>query len=310
MGKELAVQGNNFIEKFQANDNIRTALTSYLGDERKVVRFVSSMKMCFATNPKLSKCSSDSLRNVFLNCAEWGLYPSHVTGECYVIPYKDEATFQLGYQGMIALAYRAGVKYIDAQVVYENDVFDYEYGANKTLKHVPDKFSDDRGDPKGAYAIATLESGITTFEILGKADIFKHRAKSQSWKSSQKYSPWNPDNDPQLIMWKKTALKQLFKMLPKTPEIRGAVNADIKGDIIDMDASQDDNVSMSQVEVVTFMSRLRESYSKTMVDMAIEEVLKRKVIEPLTYDEKAALEDWLLDQSTVPTEDEDQGKLI
>jgi recombination protein RecT len=301
-----------FIEKFQSQPDIKAALISYLGDENKLIKFVSSMRMCFAMNPKLKNCTPDSLRNVFLNCAEWGLYPSHVTGECYVIPYKDEATFQLGYQGMITLAYRAGVKHIDAQVVYENDVFEYEYGLNQSLKHVPDKFSADRGKSIGAYAVATLDSGIQKFEIMSEADIFKHRAKSQSWRSSQKYSPWNPENDPQLIMWRKTCLKQLFKMLPKTPVMQQAIAADIQGDIINMKSESD---VMTQDEIKEFYEGLLKQYDTDDIGEAIFKVRENDTLDDLTRDEAKNIEQHLAIYTPTKAEEasvgnDGQGELL
>jgi recombination protein RecT len=314
--KDLAVQPKaGFIEKFQSNPEIKKALVGFLQTEKKIVRFVSSMRMCFATNPKLKNCTPESLRTVFLNCAEWGLYPSAVTGECYVIPYKDEATFQLGYQGMIALAYRAGVKHIDAQIVYKNDLFEYEYGLNQSLKHVPDKFSSDRGEPVGAYAVATLDSGIQKFEILSKEDILKHRAKSQSYKSGPKYSPWNPDNDPQLIMWRKTLIKQLFKMLPKTPDINHALTADTKGDIIDItpdsDKPTDTDITAFTIDAHAHLESqgiVDKSQRIAMIDEAVKEVAGTYSLDGITTDQLDAVKK-LIFTGEAPSEGEAQGTL-
>ena len=50
-----------------------------------------------------------------------------------LIPYKNkgalECQFQIGYKGLIDLAYRNGqMQTIQTHAVFENDYFDYEYG--------------------------------------------------------------------------------------------------------------------------------------------------------------------------------------
>ena len=50
---------------------------------------------------------------------------------------------------------------------------------------------------------------------MAKPEIEKVRATSESWKNSdtRKYSPWEKWESE---MWKKTVMKRLFKVLPKT----------------------------------------------------------------------------------------------
>ena len=47
-----------------------------------------------------------SLFASLLLCAEHGLSPSPEIGEAYLIPYGNHCQFQLGYQGLIKIAYR------------------------------------------------------------------------------------------------------------------------------------------------------------------------------------------------------------
>lgn len=324
-GKEVAVQeSKGFIEAFK--NNAGSMLQSYFGNEQKVGRFYAAMNMCFAKTPKLKECSPESLSTVFMTCAEVQLYPSGYTGECYVIPYsikgKMTATFQLGYQGMITLAYRAGVKHIDAQTVYEKDKFEYEYGLNPQLIHVPDKFSEDRGNPIGAYAVATLDSGIQKFEIMSEAEIYKHRAKSQSWSSGPKYSPWNPDNDPQLIMWRKTVLKQLFKMLPKSSTLQQAVNADTQGDIIDMSDRPAEPTEQDRMQLVADAHAYLEEIGVSdpqeraaRINVTVSEVMNGEPLmkadaEQMDEIKKRLFTGEVIDGETVSETDKPQGELL
>ena len=57
------------------------------------------------------------------------------------------------YKGLIDLAYRSGeISVIQAQVVYDNDEFNFSFGLEPQLKHVPAK--SDRGEPTHVYAIS------------------------------------------------------------------------------------------------------------------------------------------------------------
>ena len=59
-------------------------------------------------------------------------------GHCYILPYKREATFIIGYKGMIDLARRSGhIQSIYAHAVHENDEFEYELGLHPKLEHKP-----------------------------------------------------------------------------------------------------------------------------------------------------------------------------
>lgn len=313
MGKELTKK-NEIISVF-SNEKTQEILRSYFSNNQQAaIKFVGAMRLCFRANPKLEQCSKDSLIDVFMKCAEWGLYPSNTTGECYVIPYGSDAQFQLGYQGMVTLAYRNGIT-INAEVIYQNDKFEYAFGLDPKLEHVPDFFSD-RGDPIGAYATAILENGEKRWKIMNKDKIFEFRAKSQSWQRDQrkktKYSPWQESNDPELIMWKKTCVRQLFKMLPKSPEMKAAFEESESVDYIDIEA-QDNN--MKQNDVSDFYKRIKEIYPVALIKRGIEEELEQETLEPLTEDKAEQLETWLKselnkDLDKKAAKEEKQGELI
>jgi len=200
------------------------AITNFFrGDNEKVMKFMSSVVYSLQKTPKLLDCKKETLISAFMTCAEYELYPSSVSGEAYVLPYKDEAQFQLGYQGVLTLLYRAGMKNVTAEVVHEHDEFDYQAGLNPTLIHRPNVFGE-RGKAIGVYAVATLSSGEKQFKVLGEKDVMKFKEFSKS--KASEYSPWNPKNDPELSMWKKTAIKQLAKFLPKNSTIYEAFEKD------------------------------------------------------------------------------------
>lgn len=209
-----------------SESNYQKQISNYFnGDKEASMRFMTSVVTSVQKTPKLLECDRSSLMTAFMTCAELKLYPSNVSGEAYVLPYKDQAQFQLGYQGIITLLYRAGMEKIYADIVYEKDEFTYESGLNPVLIHKPKVF-ENRGEPIGVYAVATVKGGEKLFKVLSKNDVMKFKEFSKSKDSS--FTPWNPKNDPELHMWRKTAVKQLAKFLPKNDQIFKAIEQDNK----------------------------------------------------------------------------------
>lgn len=196
------------------------------GNSLTVDRIIVSVRLAMANEPKLAICDPMSVFRCTIRCAQLGLHPGPL-GEAYLVPFKTDgvmiATLIIGYQGMIALARRSGVVLsIDADIVRENDYFDYEKGTNAHIKHVPD--FDNLGTIRGAYAIATLQGGIQQFTYMPWQELELIRDRSKSGKNG----PWVTD---WAEMAKKTVIRRLFKLLPKSLEMADAMQDD---DIIDV----------------------------------------------------------------------------
>ncbi len=221
MSNELQVQRINSLKTTLAS-TYKKQIENYFGDEKKALKFLSSVVSAVQRNPNLLECESTSVINSFITMAELNLMPSDVSGEAYVIPYKGKAQFQLGYQGLVTLFYRAGVKSIVSEIVYKKDKFKYENGV---IEHNPDVFADDRGEAIGAYVIVETQQGGKIAKVMKASDIVGIGKKfSKSFASS--FSPWNVSQDPELWMWKKTVLKQAAKLVPKNETIFQAIAKD------------------------------------------------------------------------------------
>ena len=202
--------------------NYQKQINNYFGDEKKALKFLSSVISSVQRTPELLNCEAQTVINSFMVMAQLELMPSDVSGEAYVLPYKGKAQFQLGYQGLVTLFYRAGVRSITAEIVYEKDKFDY---TNGIITHTPDVFSDDRGKAIGAYVIVETQQGGKLYKVMKKKDIMEIGKKfSKSFNTS--YTPWKEANDPELWMWKKTVLKQIAKLVPKNETIYKAIAED------------------------------------------------------------------------------------
>lgn len=225
-----------------ASQHMKTLNNFFSNDEKKTLKFLSAVAYCAQSTPKLLECSQESIISSFMKCAEYNLFPSSVSGEAYILPYsnkgKMEAQFQIGYQGIITLLYRAGVSSIYTDIVRKNDEFGVYGGLEPRIEH---KYAlESRGEPIGVYVVATV-NGEKIWKYMAKDEVlaFKKFSKSANGQYGDKYSPWNPDNDPELNMWRKTAIKQIAKILPKNEEIYKALDNDnADGDITEYTEKQ------------------------------------------------------------------------
>jgi len=175
-------------------------------------------------NPRLAESTPQSFAGALLTAAALGLEPG-VNGEAYLVPYRDkrkgitECQLIIGYQGMTKLFYQHEMaSHIDAQAVYANDEFDYAYGTSPFLSHKPAR--GDRGDLVEYYAVATLTSGASAFVVLSPEEV-KNLRRGRVGSSGD-------IPDPLRWMERKTALRQLIKLLPKSTNLIRAAEADEK----------------------------------------------------------------------------------
>ena len=200
---------------------IQKALPSVITPER----FTRMVLTALSNTPELQNCSPRSFMGAMMAAAQLGVEPNTPLGQAYLIPYKNhgtlEAQFQLGYKGLIDLAYRSGdVEVIQAHVVYENDEFEYEYGLEPKLTHKP--ALGDRGKATAVYAMFKTKSGGFGFEVMSMEDARRHAQKySKSYGNSA--SPWQTAFDE---MAKKTVLKSCLKYAPLKSDFIRAVASD------------------------------------------------------------------------------------
>lgn len=227
---------------------IKKALPSVITPER----FTRMVLSALSATPKLAECSPQSFLAAMMTAAQLGVEPNTALGQAYLLPYRNhgnmECQFQLGYKGLIDLAYRSGeVSVIQAHTVYENDVFEYELGMDPKLRHVPAKA--DRGEAVAYYAMFKTKDGGYGFEVMSVDDVQRHAQRySKSYGNGS--SPWRSNFDE---MAKKTVLKRALKYAPlKSDFVRGvAQDETIKAELSDeMYAVPDETVFEAEGEEI------------------------------------------------------------
>lgn len=212
---------------------IKNGLPKHITAQRMTRVIVTEVRK----NPKLAECDTSSFFAAINQCVQLGLEPGTGLGHAYLLPYKNKGIMEVqlivGYQGMIDLAERNGKVTIDAHVIYANDEFSYTLGLDPSITHIP-CWNEDQGEVVGAYAVARYVDGRSKFRVMSKYEIDKARASSKSGKSE--YSPWGTHYEE---MARKTAIRRLFKLLPKSPEMAEVQELEDK-DVIDLSEKEYD----------------------------------------------------------------------
>lgn len=118
------------------------------------------LQMCISSinrTPALADCTPVSVLSCFMQCAALGLRPSDVDGlgQAYILPYgnknyatgEKQATFVIGYKGMLKLLENSGI-YAQPRAVYEDDNIKLKLDENgvPTIE-CPDEVSVDETTP-------------------------------------------------------------------------------------------------------------------------------------------------------------------
>lgn len=196
---------------------IADALPEHL-NAKKMARVVMT---AVTRTPKLLDCNPLTVMNAVIEASQLGLMPDGVLGHGYLVPYKTTCVFIPGYKGLLDLARRSGeIAWIQARLVYENDEFNYQYGMDPGLDHVPARASGGvPGVMIAAYGVAKFKSGEFHFEVMHKDQIEAIRQRSRA----KDDGPWITDYDE---MARKTVIRRLCKFLPMNPEYQALVTRD------------------------------------------------------------------------------------
>lgn len=220
--------------KIAPQQAFQTVITNQLTKQFKAIqslvpKHVTPERLCrvalnaISRNPNLMNCAPETIVGAIVNCASLGLEPN-LLGHAYIVPFwnskfnnnkgRYEAQFQVGYKGALDLVRRTGaVSTIAAHEVYEGDKFDYAYGLDEKLIHVPSG-EDDENKITHFYACYKLKDGGSGFIVMTRKQVEIHRdnfTKSKDKKTGKVFGPWK---DHFVAMGLKTVLLKLIKYMP------------------------------------------------------------------------------------------------
>lgn len=167
-------------------------------------------------NPELITVDRQTLYSSIVRCAQDGLRPDGREAALVVFNDKKKGTVAQ-YMPMIGGLRKVLAEHglqLTAQIVMENDEFDYRLGDTTSVTHRPPKLGKPRGEIIGAYAIIRDNDGkmVGDPEVMARAEIETIRAISRS--STSPYGPWTRHYGE---MCRKTVARRAFKQAPLGP---------------------------------------------------------------------------------------------
>lgn len=188
----------------------------------KAPQFVSSLVQ-ISQSWNLAKCDPNSVIAAAMVAAALDLPINPNLGFAYVIPYKDRASFQMGYKGFIQLGQRSGqYKHLNTCEVYDGELVKYD--------RVKGLFQLDEAKRKkdakiiGYVAYFELINGHEHALYWTVKEVEKHAQNYSQAYRQDKETPWKTNFD-QMAM--KTVLKALLsKWGPLSIQMEHAMQRD------------------------------------------------------------------------------------
>ena len=223
------IQKQQTVATVLSQPSVKARIEQVLGT--KSAQFASSLISLAGSNKLLAKADPKSIVSSAMIAATLDLPINQSLGFAYIVPYGQQAQFQLGYKGLIQLAMRSG------QFAKLND-FIVPKGALKEYNPMTGELSidwtiDGEGEPDGYGVYMQLTNGFekTVFWPIAKVKAHAKRFSQAYAKGYQ--SPWKTDFDAMAL---KTVIKAtLSKYAPLSIDMQKGIEAD-QG-VIDMDGN-------------------------------------------------------------------------
>ena len=220
-------------KQFFQRDDVKSKFNELLGTRTN--QFMTSLLSIVNNNSYLRNASPDSIYTSAMMAAALDLPINPNLGFAYIIPYGNQAQFQIGYKGLIQLALRSGqFKTISVTPVYEGQLLE-----NNPLTGFKFDFNNKQSDKAIGYAAYfSLINGYEKTMYMSVAEVEAHGKK---YSKTFNNGVWKNDFN---AMAQKTCLKLLLsKYAPLSIEMQKAVVADqsIIKNVEDMEVEYVDN---------------------------------------------------------------------
>jgi recombination protein RecT len=231
-------------KQFFQREDVKAKFNELLGTRTN--QFMTSLLSIVNNNSYLKNASPESIYTSAMMAAALDLPINPNLGFAYIIPYGQQAQFQIGYKGLIQLCLRSGqFKTISVTPVYEGQLIE-----NNPLTGYKFDFNVKTSDNIVGYC--SYFSLINGFEKSLYMTVDEITAHGKKYSKTFGNGVWKTDYN---AMAQKTCLKLLLsKFAPMSIELQRAVIADqavIKDvetmDVDYVDAGQDVSIKIEEV---------------------------------------------------------------
>lgn len=230
------------------NEDVQKRFEQLLG--KKSQGFITSVIQIVGSNKLLENANPQTVLTAAATAAALDLPINQNLGFAWIVPYKGQAQFQMGWKGYVQLALRTGqYSRINVTEVYENQF--------KSFNRLTEELNADfdivgDGEIVGYAAYFKLVNGMEKLSYWSKEEVIKHAKKYSQSYGKGSFSPWN-DKDQFHAMAMKTVLKNtISKWGIVSIEMQTAQLADQAVQVEQGEYHYVDNViSVESVEVLT-----------------------------------------------------------
>ena len=217
---EIQAKGQKVLKDFFSAPAVKSKFNELLG--KNASSFITSVLQIASENKALANVNPVSIYSAACMAATLNLPINNALGFAYIVPYKGEAQFQLGYKGFIQLAQRSGqferlvsLPVYERQLIEEDPINGFKFDW-KQKPSVSEK-------PIGYYAFFRLINGFTAELYMTAEELEQHGKRySQSYKKG--YGVWTDNFDAMAL---KTVTKLLLsKQAPLSVDMQKAVLSD------------------------------------------------------------------------------------
>ncbi|HFD4839321.1 TPA: recombinase RecT [Streptococcus pyogenes] len=262
-------------------------------------QFAVSILSVLQGSQSLKSASNKSIYAAAMKAAVLNLPIEPSLGRAYLVPYKGQAQFQLGYKGLIELAQRSGqYKNINAGIVYKSQLISY----NPLFEELILDFSKPQDEIVGYFAAFKLLNG---FEKVSFWTVEKVTAHGKKFSKSFASGPWKTDFD---AMAQKTILKDILsKYGPLSVEMQKAIEEDNQDSTISTPKDITPQETNSLDDLIDHQSEKKDAPSN-LKDAS--EYLHSEPEKTLTDENKTVLEDTSYPADEVPDFDQETGEVL
>lgn len=204
MAEKAKETGLSVVKSLFSQDNVKERFEELLGS--KAPGFISSVLQIMQNDKYLADAKPQTILNAAATAAILDLPINQNLGFAWIVPYKGEAQFQMGWKGFVQLALRSGH--------YESiNVIDIQKSQFKSFDPIAEELDvdmsiEDESEIIGYAGFIKLKNGFKKTVYWSKVKVTNH-AKKYSKAFNSKFSPWQ---DPILFhaMARKTVLKNMI----------------------------------------------------------------------------------------------------
>lgn len=227
------------VKTLVTSPNLKKKFEDVLGD--KAPQFISSLVNVVNSTQSLQSVDQMSVIQTAMVAASLDLPIDKNLGYMWLVPYKHQATPQIGYKGYIQLAQRSGqYKRMNAIVVYEG-----EFGGwnplTEELIYTPENKSSDK--VVGYLGHFELLNGFEKTVFWTREEVDKHRQRfSKMSGGSNPSGVWKSDFDAMAL---KTVLRNMLtKWGPMSVYMQTAISKDEQViDVNEVEETESDSVA-------------------------------------------------------------------